>query len=146
MINVGVIGLGMMGQTHVDAYANAATPKSSPFQIAIPIACLEKSCAQPEMSRARRREAFDLANAKAYAEGMELINDKSVDMVDICLATPLHVEYAIAALKKGKHVMVEKPLARSGKDAKKLAKTAAKAKGLSRVCSSRRTARVSAPA
>jgi predicted dehydrogenase len=42
---------------------------------------------------------------------MDLIKDKNVDLVDICLATPLHVEYAIAALKKGKHVLVEKPLA-----------------------------------
>src|SRR3954471_18804604 len=62
---------------------------------------------------------------------MDLIADKSVDVVDICLATPLHVEYAIAALKKGKHVLVEKPLARTAKDAQKLAKAAAKAKGLS---------------
>jgi predicted dehydrogenase len=52
-------------------------------------------------------------------------------VVDICLATPLHVEYAIAALKKGKHVLVEKPLARTGKDAQKLANAAAKAKGMS---------------
>jgi predicted dehydrogenase len=61
---------------------------------------------------------------------MDLIKDKSVDVVDICLATPLHVEYAIAALKKGKHVLVEKPLARTFKDAMKLVKASQKSKGI----------------
>jgi len=31
---------------------------------------------------------------------MDLINDKNVELVDICIATPMHVEYAVAALKK----------------------------------------------
>lgn len=130
MINVGVIGLGMMGQTHLDVYAKRSDAKVVAISDRDPDRLSGKVRAAGNVE-GQAQGAFDLSQATAYAEGMELINDKAVDLVDICLATPLHVEYAIAALKKGKHVLVEKPLARTGKDAEKLAKAAAKAKGLS---------------
>ncbi len=129
MINVGVIGLGMMGQTHLDVYAKRGDVKVVAISDRDPARLSGKVRAAGNVE-GQAQGAFDLSQAKAYAEGMELINDKSVDLVDICLATPLHVEYAIAALKKGKHVLVEKPLARTAKDAQKLAKVAAKSKGL----------------
>ena len=44
---------------------------------------------------------------------MGLIRDPSVALVDICLTTPLHVKYALAAIQAGKHVLIEKPLART---------------------------------
>ena len=130
MIKVGVIGLGMMGQTHLDVYAKRTDAKVIAISDRDPERLSGKVRAAGNVE-GQAQGAFDLSQATAYAEGMDLINDKSVDLVDICLATPLHVEYAIAALKKGKHVLVEKPLARTGKDAAKLAKAAAKAKGLS---------------
>ena len=130
MIKVGVIGLGMMGQTHLDVYAKRADAKVIAISDRDPGRLSGKVRAAGNVE-GQAQGAFDLSQAATYAEGMDLIKDKSVDLVDICLATPLHVEYAIAALKKGKHVLVEKPLARTGKDAQKLAKAAAKAKGLS---------------
>jgi predicted dehydrogenase len=130
MINVGVIGLGMMGQTHLDVYAKRGDVRVAAISDRDPDRLSGKTRATGNVE-GQAQGAFDLSQARGYAEGMELINDKSVDLVDICLATPLHVEYAIAALKKGKHVLVEKPLARTGKDAQKLANAAAKAKGMS---------------
>jgi predicted dehydrogenase len=130
MINVGVIGLGMMGLTHLDVYAKRGNDVTV-------VAVADRDPARLSgQSRAignvdgQAQGAFDITKVKGYAEGMDLINDKSVDLVDICLATPLHVEYAIAALKKGKHVLVEKPLARNYKDAMKLVKASQKARGL----------------
>ena len=130
MINVGVIGLGMMGLTHLDVYAKRANVKVVAVADKDPDRLTGKSRAVGNVEGQAQGD-FDLSQAKAYTEGMDLIKDKDVQMVDICLATPMHVEYAIAALKKGKHVLVEKPLARTAKDAQKLAKAAAKAKGLS---------------
>jgi predicted dehydrogenase len=129
MINVGVIGLGMMGQTHLDVYAKRGDVKVVAISDRDPERLSGKVRAAGNVE-GQAQGAFDLSRATAYAEGMDLIKDKSVDLVDICLATPLHVEYAIAALRKGKHVLVEKPLARTFKDAQKLAKAAAKAKGM----------------
>jgi predicted dehydrogenase len=130
MINVGVIGLGMMGQTHLDVYAKRQDVKVVAISDKDPDRLSGKTRAVGNVE-GQAQGAFDLSQAKGYVEGMDLIKDKSVDLVDICLATPLHVEYAIAALKKGKHVLVEKPLARTGKDAQKLADAAAKARGMS---------------
>jgi predicted dehydrogenase len=129
MINVGVIGLGMMGLTHLDVYAKRSDANVVAVADRDPARLSGQSRATGNVD-GQAQGAFDITKVKGYAEGMELINDKSVDLVDICLATPLHVQYAIAALKKGKHVLVEKPLARTFKDAIKLVKASQKAKGL----------------
>ena len=128
MINVGVIGLGMMGLTHLDVYAKRSDVNVVAISDKDPQRLSGKTRAVGNVE-GQAQGQFDLSRAKPYEEGMDLIKDKSVELVDICLATPLHVEYAIAALKKGKHVLVEKPLARTAKDAQRLAKKAAKAKG-----------------
>ena len=130
MINVGVIGLGMMGLTHLDVYAKRSDVKVVAIADRDPARLSGKVRATGNVE-GQAQGGFDLSLAKPYEEGMDLIKDKNVDLVDICLATPLHVEYALAALKKGKHVLIEKPLARTYKDAQKLAKAAAKAKGMS---------------
>ena len=130
MINVGVIGLGMMGLTHLDVYAKREDVKVVAIADKDPDRLSGKTRAVGNVE-GQAQGGFDLSQAKPYAEGMDLINDKNVELVDICLATPMHVEYAVAALKKGKHVLVEKPLARTAKDAQKLAKAAATSKGMS---------------
>jgi predicted dehydrogenase len=55
---------------------------------------------------------------------LELIKDPGVQAVDICLPTPLHHKVTLAALEAGKHVLVEKPLARTSADAFAMAKAA----------------------
>jgi len=123
MINVGVIGLGMMGSTHLDAYAKLGDK------------CRVTALADrnPDKLRGKKKSAgnidgqaqggFDFATVpddKKYDDGMALIGDPDVDMVDICLITPLHLEYAAAAVKADKHMLIEKPLARTRGDAVKL--------------------------
>jgi len=49
------------------------------------------------------------SGAKGYSDYQELLADPSVDAVDICLPHNLHGPVALAALKAGKHVIVEKP-------------------------------------
>ncbi|MCC7168707.1 MAG: Gfo/Idh/MocA family oxidoreductase, partial [Rhodospirillales bacterium] len=56
-----------------------------------------------------------------------------IDLIDICLPTHLHLEYALAALASGKHVLLEKPMARTSADALRIAEAADKARGLSMV-------------
>ena len=52
--------------------------------------------------------------------------EKDVDVLDICTPTSSHVEFALRALKKDKHVFVEKPLAASYKQGLKIVEEAAK--------------------
>jgi predicted dehydrogenase len=53
----------------------------------------------------------DLGAIKPYTDWRELVADPDVDMVDICVPTYLHRDITVAALKAGKHVLCEKPMA-----------------------------------
>jgi len=48
--------------------------------------------------------------AKCYPDAASLLDDHSIELVIICTFPDSHCEYAVAAARKGKHVLVEKPL------------------------------------
>jgi predicted dehydrogenase len=66
---------------------------------------------------------------KGYIDYNDLLANPEVDLVDICLPTTQHLEVALAALKSGKHVLCEKPLARTSAEGQKIADAAKNAKG-----------------
>lgn len=51
-------------------------------------------------------------SARLTTDFEDVINDGSIDIVSIAGVNSTHVPYAVAALSKGKHVMLEKPAAR----------------------------------
>ncbi len=96
MLKVGLIGCGFMGTMHANCYKNI------------------KDVEIVALADIRRETAEKLAkgtNATIYGDGYELINNADVDIIDICLPTYLHTEYAMAAMDKVKYVFVEKPVA-----------------------------------
>ncbi|MEI8197358.1 MAG: Gfo/Idh/MocA family oxidoreductase, partial [Phycisphaerae bacterium] len=129
MIRVGVIGIGMMGNVHLDVYAQ---------QPDVQVVALADHL--PERRSGQARTALNIqdtaqgftghAQARQYAQGLELIADPALDLIDICVPTPQHIDLAIAALKAGKHVLLEKPLARQAADAQRLIDAARTAPGL----------------
>jgi predicted dehydrogenase len=56
----------------------------------------------------------DFTGVAQHRELANLLADPNVEAVDICLPTGLHERVAIAALRAGKHVLVEKPMALDG--------------------------------
>jgi predicted dehydrogenase len=54
---------------------------------------------------------MDLTHLKRYEKYDDLLADPDIDLIDICSPTHLHEEMAIAALRAGKHVLVEKAIA-----------------------------------
>jgi predicted dehydrogenase len=76
----------------------------------------------PERSRA----TADEWGTHGYTDLAELLRD-DIDVVHVCTPNATHVEFALAAIEAGIHVVVEKPLATSVDDAKKLADAAAHA-------------------
>lgn len=112
MIKIGLIGSGFMGSTHLAAYSQLI--KNGTFKVT--------AIADLDSKRAEKFAA--ILGAEIFANGNDLIEKADVNTVDICLPTYLHYEYACKAVKKGYNVFVEKPLCRTSKDAKELAKLA----------------------
>ncbi|MBI2035425.1 MAG: Gfo/Idh/MocA family oxidoreductase [Candidatus Liptonbacteria bacterium] len=55
---------------------------------------------------------------KAYYNAEDLVKDDSIDLINICTPSGLHPEHSIAALNAKKHVLCEKPMAFTEKDAR----------------------------
>jgi len=122
-LKVGVIGLGSMGSTHLDIYSQISEVE------VIAVADSKKSRldgsnrAEGNISGQAKGSVAGL-EAKQYIDGMDLIDDPDIELVDICVGTNLHFVFVEAALAKGKHVLVEKPLARTYDEAKKIVELA----------------------
>lgn len=85
--------------------------------------------AASDPDRAARERAAGIIQALIVADASELIHDPDVDALVICAPTGLHAELAVAALENGKHVFVEKPIATTSHDARRVI-DAATASGL----------------
>ncbi len=96
MVKVGLIGCGFMGTMHANCYKNI------------------KDVEIVALADIRKEKAEELAigtSAVIYGDGKDLIANADVDIIDICLPTFLHCEYALLAMEKVKYVFVEKPVA-----------------------------------
>lgn len=80
-----------------------------------------------DIDEARAREAsekFGSSDAKVYTNYMELLSDSSLDIVHVCTPNDSHADISIAALEAGKHVMCEKPMAKTAADARRMVEAA----------------------
>lgn len=129
MINVGVIGLGFMGVTHIKAYRKIPGARVAAICDAFKlpadgvIASVTGNVADPDPVK------LDLSQVLATKDYREVLSNPGIQVVDICLPTAQHVEVATAALRAGKHVVCEKPLARTSAQCAEIVKVAAESKG-----------------
>jgi predicted dehydrogenase len=65
----------------------------------------------------------DINNITTYHDWHELINDPEIDIVSIVTPPGLHAEMACAAMRSGKHVLLEKPVAINQEDAQQILET-----------------------
>ena len=75
----------------------------------------------------RAREVAEKYNCKAYATMEELFADPEIDAVSVCTANHTHASVTIAALRAGKHVLCEKPMAISAEECNQMLEEAKKA-------------------
>jgi len=118
-LKVGVIGLGSMGSTHLDIYSQISEVEVVALADPIKNRLDGSSRAEGNISGQAQGSVAGI-EAKKYLDGMDLIDDPDIELVDICVGTNLHFVFVEAALAKGKHVLVEKPLARTYDEAKKI--------------------------
>jgi len=67
---------------------------------------------------------YGVEGAKVYTDYRQLLEDKSIDVVHVCTPNDSHAEISIAAMEAGKHVMCEKPMAKTAEGARRMVETA----------------------
>ena len=73
------------------------------------------------LKRAKKAaKEFGTKKAEVYEDYKELLDDDSIDIVHVCTPNKSHSPITVAALKSGKHVMCEKPMAKTAAGAKKM--------------------------
>ncbi|TCP25590.1 putative dehydrogenase [Scopulibacillus darangshiensis] len=67
---------------------------------------------------------YGIENAKVYEDYNELLQDPSIDVVHVCTPNSSHADISVAALDAGKHVMCEKPMAKTSEEALRMVEAA----------------------
>jgi predicted dehydrogenase len=128
-INVGVVGLGFMGMTHLRAYLASDSAR---------VAAVCDASRLPvngvlEGVRGNIKTNSDDIHlgpqVKVFRRIEDLLADREIELVDLCTPTPVHPEQCIAALKAGRHVLCEKPLARTSAAAREILRVAESSPG-----------------
>jgi UDP-N-acetylglucosamine 3-dehydrogenase len=104
-MRVGLVGAGFMGGVHLDAYAGIPEVEV----VGVADARVESAVAGAK-----------IVGARPYASYEELIAAEDVEVVDVCLPTALHRDLAVRAAGEGRHVILEKPIARTMEDAQQI--------------------------
>ena len=124
-MRMAVIGLGFMGSTHLKALRNVpaaelvAVVSSDEKKLSGDLSGIQGNLGGPG-------EKMDFSRLKKYRAIGDAIADPAIEAVDICLPTDRHAPVALAALRAGKHVLVEKPMALDGSGAEEMVAEAAK--------------------
>lgn len=110
MFKVGVIGCGKIAQVrHIPEYAENRQVELAAYY---------------DLNIDRARKIAQKYGGKVYSSVAELLADPTIDAVSVCTANTSHAEISIAALKAGKHVLCEKPMATTLEDCEAMVKTA----------------------
>lgn len=126
-IGIGLLGYSFMARAHTNAYrqipATFWPPAARPKLIAI------AGRTEERVAEAARKFGYE----GYYTSWEELVEDPRVELFDNCSSHHLHVEPTIAALKNGKHVVCEKPMALTAEDAFRML-VAARTAGTHHLC------------
>lgn len=112
MLQVGIIGAGHFGAEHARALRHVTNAR------------LVAACRNDKEALAAFTAEF---GGRGYTDWRDLLADVNVDAVVISLPHHLHAEVAIAAAEAGKHIMIEKPLAPTVSDCRRIILAAEKA-------------------
>ena len=116
MVRIGLVGIGFMGRIHYLASQKLVGGKVT--------AVCSRDAAKLAGDWRNTRGNFgpepgqvDLTGVKTYSAFADMLADPDIDLIDICAVTDQHAPLALAALKAGKHVLVEKAISLNTEDA-----------------------------
>lgn len=111
-VKCAVIGAGIFGAVHCQAYANHEKSE------------LSTVC---DLDEKRGKKLAKLHGARFVKDYMDIAKDSEISVVSVATPDFAHREPAVAMLRAGKNVLVEKPMATTSGDAEKIVKEAARA-------------------
>ena len=126
-LRVGMIGYGFMGKAHSNAWRQA--PHFFPLKAHVE---LHTICGRNAAGVQAARVQFGWQNS--VTDWRDVVESPLIDVVDINTSNDSHAEIAVAAAQNGKHVLCEKPLAMTVKQAAQMLAAAQKAKIVHMVC------------
>jgi len=112
LLRYGVIGLGFFGEKHLEVAAS------------LPNVELRAICTRQDKRRREMKRRWNIPSD--YRDYRELLADPEIDAVSVVTHVDDHEQPVIDALKAGKHVLVEKPLARTAAACDRMLAAAAK--------------------
>ena len=121
-VNIALIGDEFMGKAHSNAWSQVTKFFDPPVR---PV--LHTVCARGADKLARFAECWGWQNTSTNWH--DVVTSADIDLVDIATPNDTHAEIALAALKAGKHVACEKPLANTFYAARQMRDAARKASG-----------------
>lgn len=120
-IKVGLLGFGGMAKGHFNAYKELEAEENSNIKlVAICDINPDQFTSAQQININTGKSKFDLSGINLYTDVFEMLAAEELDMIDVCLPTFLHAEFATAMLNAGKNVICEKPMALSSKDCQKM--------------------------
>jgi len=119
-INVGLVGYGFMGKAHSNAYLKAPRFFDLPAPLVMRAICGRTA---ENVKRVAKQWGWETVET----DYRTLVVRDDIDLVDICTDNRSHHEIAMAAIRAGKHVACEKPLALNAEQALRMARAAKEA-------------------
>ncbi len=112
-MKIGVLGLGFMGSTHLRGWGKIpqaeviAVIDSNETRLSGDLSSIQGNLGGPGAK-------MDFSAMRKYRSIEAILDDPDVEAIDVCLPTYLHAPTVIRALRAGKHVVCEKPMALDG--------------------------------
>lgn len=108
MLKTALIGVGGISGAHIPAWENIKEAELTAICDILP------------------EQMQKYPNIRSYTDFDEMLENEKIDILDICLPTYLHTEYAVKALEKGINVICEKPISLDRTDVDRIYNTAEK--------------------
>ncbi len=121
-LNVAVIGAGRRGVAHTEAVAD----REQEARVV--------GIADVDEARVRSLVGAHAPHATAYTDALTMLDAVAPDVVYITTPPPLHKAQTLAALERGAHVILEKPIALTVAEADAIGEAAAKAGRMIHIC------------
>lgn len=124
---VGMVGYKFMGKVHSNAWRQISHFFDLPANVRMKTICGRDAASL-------RKAAAKFGWEKPEPDWRRMIDDPTIDIVDICTPNDSHCEIALAAALAGKAILCEKPLARNVAEAERMWRAVKKARVVSMIC------------